>query len=215
MGFPLPTYTEIPIEVAMADEQAAQYQTLERLLKEELKTGDGKLTPTGAITPDGAVKTAVNVTFKLAEARRLGATVLAYLRAWDVMRMMIHQEMVSVPPPYTLSPSSGSETKSVPVAAMKENGRLENGRSTNGRSAPRPVTRKTTAVAARKPVQGVLVGKNGNTPRSPLPRLLYGDGLLVSMENEAERTAYVSYRQVNGNVPPSKTALQAFYQQQA
>ena len=45
----------------------------------ELKTGDGKLTQAGAITPNGAAKTAVNVTFKLAEARRLGATVLAYI----------------------------------------------------------------------------------------------------------------------------------------
>ena len=227
----------------------------------ELKTGDGKLTKTGAITPNGAAKTAVNVTFKLAEARRLGATVLAYIHAWDVMRMMVHQEMVSVPPPYTLSPSNGAETKPVrvPVAAPKaagkndsatavhvappkENGSSANVHSTNGR----PVTRKTTAVAARKPVQGVVVkndipvGKNeklngnagteqrrsdrdangkssiqnGNATTS-LPRLLYGDGLLVSMENAAERSAYARYRQVNGNVPPSKTALQAFYQQQA
>ena len=101
----------------------------------------------------------------------------------------------------------------------------------------RPVTRKTTAVAARKSVQGAVVkngipvgksGKlNGNgrvvngqqngTPngKSPLPHLLYGDGLLVSMKNTAERTAYANYRQVNGSVPPSKTALQTFYQQQA
>ena len=48
-----------------------------------------------------------------------------------------------------------------------------------------------------------------------MSHLLYGDGLLVSMENTAERSAYASYRQVNGSVPPSKTALQAFYQQQA
>ena len=215
----------------------------------ELKTGDGKLTPTGAITPNGAEKTAVNVTFKLAEARRLGATVLAYIRAWDVMRMMVHQEMVSVPPPYAMSPSNGDETKPVPVAvttkkatakkspappvpvvASKVNGRLENGRSMNDR----PVTRKTTTVAAHKPVQGAVVKKgipvgkneklnengrteqtNGKVTTTPLPRLLYGDGLLVSMENAAERSAYVRYRQVNGNVPPSKTALQTFYQQQA
>jgi len=102
-----------------------------------------------------------------------------------------------------------SPAPSVPVAQPK----------VNGRSIPRPVTRKTTAIAARKAVQGVPVGKNGKAngkaSPAPLPRLLYGDGLLVSMENEAERTAYVSYRQANGNVPPSKTALQAFYQQRA
>ncbi len=212
----------------------------------ELKTGDGKLTKTGAITPNGAAKTAVNVTFKLVEARRLGATVLAYIRAWDVMRMMVHQEMVSVPPPYTLSPSNGGETKPVRVAATAKKAAVKKvpapvvATKTNGR----PVTRKTTAVAARKPVQGAVVkngipvgksGKlngngrteqhrsgrvsngqqNGKAATTSLPHLLYGDGLLVSVENTAERTAYASYRQMNGSVPPSKTALQTFYQQQA
>jgi len=215
----------------------------------ELKTGDGKLTQTGAITPNGAAKTAVNVTFKLAEARRLGATVLAYLHAWDVMRMMVHQEMVGVPPPYTLSPSNGGETKLVPVAATAKKAAVK---KSSAPSVPvvatkangRPVTRKTTAVAARKPVQGAVVKnsvpvgksgklngnasteqrrsgrsangqKNGKATTTPPPHLLYGDGLLVSVENAAERSAYASYRRVNGSVPPSKTALQTFYQQQA
>lgn len=117
----------------------------------------------------------------------------------------------------TKVPVKKSPAPSVPVVAVKENGRLPNGSSTNDR----PVTRKTTAVAARKPVQsavavnGVSVGKNGTSSTAPLPRLLYGDGLLVSMENTAERSAYVSYRQVHGSVPPSRTALQTFYQQQA
>ena len=111
----------------------------------------------------------------------------------------------------------------------------------------RPLTRKTTAVAARIPVQGAVVkngipvGKNGKlngnagteqrrsgrdangqsstlngkATTTPLPHLLYGDGLFVSMENAAEYSAYAHYWQVNGSVPLSKTALQVFYQQQA
>ena len=43
----------------------------------ELKSGPGKLTATGAITPDGQPQVAVNVGFKLYEAQRLAATVLA------------------------------------------------------------------------------------------------------------------------------------------
>ena len=155
-----------------------------------------------------------------------------------------------MPPPYTLSPSNGGETKPVPVAATTKKAVVKKLPAppvpvAASKTNTRPVTRKTTAVAARKPVQGAVVkngipvgksGKlNGNgrsdqrqsgrvangqqngTPngKAPLPHLLYGDGLLVSMENAAERTAYASYRQVNGSVPPSKIALQTFYQQQA
>jgi hypothetical protein len=37
MGFPLPEYTEIPVSVPMAPEQAALYESLQEQLKEELK----------------------------------------------------------------------------------------------------------------------------------------------------------------------------------
>ena len=37
MGFPLPDYTEIPVSIAMAPEQASLYQDLKEQLKEELK----------------------------------------------------------------------------------------------------------------------------------------------------------------------------------
>src|SRR5690606_3621701 len=42
----------------------------------ELKTGPGKLTNTGAITPNGKPEVEVNVGFKLYEARRMAASVL-------------------------------------------------------------------------------------------------------------------------------------------
>lgn len=37
MGFPLPEYTEIPVSVSMAPEQAVRYESLKEQLKEELK----------------------------------------------------------------------------------------------------------------------------------------------------------------------------------
>jgi len=51
----------------------------------ELKSGPGKLTHTGAITPNGPAKVEVNVPFKLYKARRMATAVLAYLHAWDVL----------------------------------------------------------------------------------------------------------------------------------
>jgi hypothetical protein len=72
----------------------------------ELKTGPGKLTNTGAITPNGPAVVEINVAFKLYEARRMAASVLAYIQAWDVLRMMVNQHLVSQPVPYLLSPAS-------------------------------------------------------------------------------------------------------------
>ncbi len=72
----------------------------------ELKTGSGKLTPTGAITPNGKPDVEVNVSFKLHEARRLAETVLAYMQAWDVLRMLANQQGVSTPPSYLLVPQA-------------------------------------------------------------------------------------------------------------
>jgi len=45
----------------------------------------------------------VNVGFKRYEAQRLAATVLAYIRAWDVHRIMVHQLLVGRPAPYLLT----------------------------------------------------------------------------------------------------------------
>jgi hypothetical protein len=80
----------------------------------ELKSGPGNLTSTGAITPAGQATTAVTISFKRHEAQRLAETVLAYLRAWDVLRLLTHQEWVSPPPRYLLVPNS-SETNGAAV----------------------------------------------------------------------------------------------------
>lgn len=134
----------------------------------ELKTGPGKLTPTGAIIPHGPAKVAVNVAFKLYEARRMAASVLAYIQAWDVLRMLAHKQVVGQPVPYTsapLSPSLLVATASEHNGVQSMSPRPENGMTkANGASRQpsdmrngRPVTRKDvgrTNGAAAKPAHG-------------------------------------------------------------
>ncbi|NKQ37559.1 MAG: hypothetical protein HF973_18340 [Chloroflexi bacterium] len=183
----------------------------------ELKTGPGKLTNTGAITPNGKATTEVNVGFKLYEARRMAAEVLAYIHAWDVMRMMYHhgvagnQNMVSKPSSYTLV-SATSVSNSIRTAPA-------NGVSKpNGAARPpvvanngRPVTRKTAPNTNGRSQNG-HAKQNGNGSQPQV--LLYGDGTPVAADNQTERSTYVRYRQAKSAVPPSKSALQQFYQQQ-
>ena len=59
-----------------------------------LKTVPGKLTNMGAITPNGKPEVEVNVDFKLYETRRMAASVLTYIHAWDMMRMLCHHKVV-------------------------------------------------------------------------------------------------------------------------
>ncbi len=177
----------------------------------ELKTGPGKLTNTGAITPNGKATVEVNVSFKLYEARRMAAEVLAYIHAWDVMRMMVHQQLVSQPDPYLLvsTTSEANTTQTMPANGVsKQNGVTKPAvtASQNGR----PVTRKAAkpTIAANGSAK-----KNGNGTQPQ--RLLYGDGTPVAADNLTECNTYVRYRQAKGVIPPSKSVLQQFYQQQA
>jgi hypothetical protein len=188
----------------------------------ELKTGPGKLTDTGAITPNGKAKIEVNVSFKLYEARRMAAEVLAYIHAWDVMRMMYHhgvvgnQNMVSKPSPYTLV-SATSASNSIRMAPA-------NGVSKpNGAARPpvvgnngRPVTRKTSQpTATAKPAPPAIAnGRTRNGRSTPHQTLLYGDGTPVAAYNQTERSTYTRYRQTKGAIPPSKRVLLQYYQQQ-
>ncbi|HID53699.1 MAG TPA: hypothetical protein EYP41_16900 [Anaerolineae bacterium] len=187
----------------------------------ELKTGPGKLTNTGAITPNGPAKVEVNVSFKLYEARRMAASVLAYIHAWDVMRMMVNQHLVSQPSPY-LVVSATSEANGISTAPAngisKPNGTvtLPADVANNGR----PVTCKTSQPAAEAKTPPITNGRsrNGyakqNDNNSPQQLLFYGDGTPVSADNQTERTTYARYRQAKGAVPPSKSALLQYYQQQ-
>ena len=181
----------------------------------ELKTGPGKLTNTGAITPHGKATVEVNVSFKLYDARRMAAEVLAYLHAWDVFRMMDNQPIVSPPTPYLLV-STTNETNDVKPTATKDpaeqNGVSKSPVATtpNGRPVTRKTATSTTAINGRSPNAPVKQNGHGSQPQS----LRYGDGTPVTADNVTECTTYARYRQEKGCVPPSKSALQQFYQQQ-
>ena len=190
----------------------------------ELKSGPGKLTPTGAITPSGPAKVEVNVTFKLYEARRMAAAVLAYLHAWDVLRMMYqhdvlgHQQSVGQPAPYISAPLN---TSLIVTKASEQNG------VSSGTAKPktdpvqkngihpqqpvvangRPVTRKSNDQAngkAASPTNG------SKTVKQPLQ---YGNGTLVDGKNLMEVQTYRQYVAEKQSAPASKTVLLEFYWQ--
>ncbi|MCP4284076.1 MAG: hypothetical protein GY792_06450, partial [Gammaproteobacteria bacterium] len=148
----------------------------------ELKTGPGKLTNTGAITPKGPAKTEVNVGFKLYEARRMAASVLAYIHAWDVMRMMINQEMVSQPSSYLLV-STTSEVNGSKAAPA--NGALKPNDATRPPAAApqngRPVTRKGQSPKGHGTTTKKTNGQLTKTPATVANAqpLKYGDGSAI------------------------------------
>lgn len=184
----------------------------------ELKSGPGKLTPTGAITPNGPAKVAVNVTFKLYEAQRMATAVLAFLHAWDVLRMMVHKQSVGQPASYTLTPLSTSllgATASEPNGASNGTAQPKNGQILGNGIQPqrddgvndRPVTRKSS---------GQANGKNAMPPngRSPVKQpLQYGNGTLADGKNLTEVQTYRRYQADKQSAPASKTALLDFYRQ--
>lgn len=45
--------------------------------------------------------------------------------------------------------------------------------------------------------------------------LRYGDGTAVSANNLTEQHTYARYQEYKGEIPPSKAALLAFYEQRA
>jgi len=202
----------------------------------ELKTGPGKLTNTGAITPNGPAKVEVNVGFKLYEARRMAASVLAYIHAWDVMRMMVNQQMVSRPSPYLLVPaaSATNSTQSAPTnGTPKPSGATRPPVVTaNGR----PVTRKDPipkangaatkqpndqAVKPAPPASGQP--QKPGTARTELAEvavadtqlLKYGDGSMVDGQNLTEVQTFQRYKAEKKAAPESKAVLLDYYRQQA
>jgi hypothetical protein len=188
----------------------------------ELKTGPGKLTPTGAITPNGPAQVEVNVTFKQHEARRMAASVLAYLQAWDVLRMLAHKQAVGQPAPFTLTPLStsllgatASENNGAPDitprpedgAAMQPKG---TGKQHSGAAHGRPITRKdvvkASGAAAAKPA-------NGN-PAAQQP-LQYGNGALVDGKNITEVQTFQRYKAEKRAAPASKADLLDYYRERS
>ncbi|GJM41390.1 MAG: hypothetical protein DHS20C20_16720 [Ardenticatenaceae bacterium] len=176
----------------------------------ELKSGPGKLTPTGAITPNGPAKVEVNVTFKLYEARRMATAVSAYLNAWDVLRMIVHQQSVGQPAPYLLV-ATASEQNGASNGTSKPQDSPAQGNGIHPQQSAvangRPVTRKSNGQANGKTASPT----NGSTAaKQPLQ---YGNGTLVDGKNLTEVQTYRQYLAEKQSAPASKTALLDFYRQ--
>lgn len=164
-----------------------------------LQTGPGKATPTGAITPHGRPDVTVDVVFPLYEARRLGAVVLAYLQAWEVLRMLCYhplatgQEGVGRPLPYLLVPATSDRGMPVNAAGSDERGSSQT-------HPPQPAGVKA------------LVSKRPPTGKVARP-LRYGDGRLVDAQNVTEVQTFQRYTAEKQTVPLSKADLLAYYRQ--
>ena len=155
----------------------------------ELKSGPGKLTPTGAVTPAGPAQVEVNVAFKRHEARRLAATVLAYLHAWDVVRMMAQRPVVGKVRPYELVSAGG-------VRSAERGMRNAERGVRNGENSSTP----HSALA---------------TPHSPRSSLVYGDGQPVKAENVTEVQTFERFVVERKSPPASRAALLDYYRQAA
>lgn len=193
----------------------------------ELKTGPGKLTNTGAITPNGQPTAEVNVGFKTYEARRMALSVLAYLHAWDVMQMMVHQHLVSKPAPYLLvSAAAEGETplpngKQQPAARLPQRPITRKGQPINGRlTAPNTANGKTAVSPpplASSPAKqtGQPSAETSSRPSpSPLAPLRYGDGAVIADLTSMEAKTFQQFVIEKKQPPASKTALRHYYNQQ-
>jgi hypothetical protein len=96
----------------------------------------------------------------------MAASVLAYLGACDVVRMLTHQELVGAPPAYLLVPTV-SEAELAAAAMPNGNGR-------NGHK-PQPVANGTAVSDPTKPA----ANGNGRANAQPSVDLMYGDGTAV------------------------------------
>jgi hypothetical protein len=187
----------------------------------ELKTGPGKLTNTGAITPNGKPEVEVNVHFNLYEARRMAASVLAYIHAWDVMRMMCHhgvmadQEMVSRPAPYLLVPAT-SAANGVQVTPASEAPRPDGAVRPSAVAAAdngRPVTRKDPVPKAKRVAAKRPNGRPAKPNTAAIQLLKYGDGSMVDGQNLTEVQTFQQYAAEKKAVPKSKAVLLDYYRQ--
>ena len=187
----------------------------------ELKNGPGRLTNSGAIQPNGKPAAEITILFKTHESRRLATEVLAYLQAWDVIRLAAHREVISGLPPYLLAPPSidtfpagstdgspGSQASDAKMAAI--------GKSVG---AELPSTQVIPPNDGKANVADWLGQSNEElsgpdpTPTLSSPLLHYQDGTLVNPSNEGERKAFLKYRKDNEEDPTSLDSLRSWYEQ--
>jgi hypothetical protein len=176
----------------------------------ELKSGPGKLTPTGAVMPDGRPEVEVNVGFKLYEARRLAATVLAYIQAWDVMRMLANKHTVSPPVTYLMVPTAAESNGRGPGNGQSPGAQpLTSGANGNGR----PATRHGPGLSAAVPAP--TNGTDRQAPAVPvaLPQAHAGRGKGAANPAGAREAAAIPASP--GAKPPARpdaeTIAQALY----
>jgi hypothetical protein len=154
------------------------------------------------IIPAGQATTAVNASFKRYEAQRMAVSVLAYLRAWDTVRMLTHQELVGAPPAYLLVPTV-SEAELAAAAMPNGNGR-------NGHK-PQPVANGTAVSDLTQPA----ANGNGRVDDRATAAMVYGDGTAVDAGNQTEVETFRRYLAARQAVPDSKDALLDYYRQVA
>jgi hypothetical protein len=193
----------------------------------ELKAGPGKETATGAITPAGPARVEVNVSFSRHEAQRLALAVLAYLQAWEVVRMMTHRQQAGRMGPYELVPASSNGLE--PAARNGAGGAVYGPQTASPEAPPaRPVTRKGMAagngVPRKRDVVNGRTGAEKRMPASPVqavplppptPVLTYGDGSQVDADNVTEVQTFMMYQGEKKGVPADRSALLAYYQARA
>ena len=226
-------YKGTPLERGGAISRVLSVQVKGDTIYVELKNGPGKLTPTGAVTPAGKPDVEVNVAFKRYEARRLGAVVLAYLRAWDVMHMLAHRHLPGQPRAFEVVPAaseapepagpngSGKGSANVHDGAVPGPEAADSGQAvrqvtavpepaTGNGQAESPVGKAAAEARARRTAEA-LFGPDA-PGSSDAVDLRYGDGTTVDPGNSVERQAFLQYRQAHQRVPATRAVSRAYYQ---
>jgi hypothetical protein len=128
--------------------------------------------------------------------------VLAYLQAWEVLRMLAHQRLVGQPSPYLLVAASSSEN-----GARPSNGTAPSNNRHDSGGNGRPVTRKDPPPARTRPAKPAPTRAAGQP-------LKYGDGSLVDGQNFTEGQAFQRSKTEKKAALAAKTILLAYYRQQ-
>jgi hypothetical protein len=173
----------------------------------DFQAGPGKLIPTGAITPDGEATCKIKVRMGLADARRHASAVLAFLGAWDVLRLAQHKEMVSGFPPYTLAMYGTG----VEAGVIRQDEAMPTTTAVPPTNGVKP-----NGSAARHPPLGmgsVLPSAVATAVAEKVFRpLVYQDETLVDMENVVEVETFQAFQTEYGREAKNKAELLQHYQ---
>lgn len=167
----------------------------------DFRAGPGKLTPTGAITPDGEPTCEIKVRMVLNDARRHASAVLAFLQAWDVLRLARHKETVSGFLPYTLA-----------AYGTNLNGEAREDETMSAATAVLPVNGAT----AQHPLPGSNGGLSSTVATAVAEKvfqgLVYRDKTLVDMGNAVEVATFQGFQAAYKREPKNRAELKQFYE---